>query len=60
MLNPCKWNCKDRYSTCHTTCNKYIEYREFLDSKKEDKTYDRYLKEVNGAIWRMRRRRNRK
>lgn len=30
---PCK-NCKDRFVSCHSTCNKYIEWKNSVDKEK--------------------------
>lgn len=29
--NPCKRNCRERSATCHGECEKYKEWREWLD-----------------------------
>ena len=31
---PC-WHCEDRSTICHTTCEKYIEYKKTLDRNRE-------------------------
>lgn len=39
MVCPCK-DCKERYSACHSHCNRYKEWRAELDKlKEENKTY---------------------
>ena len=35
MENPCKKDCPDRNSTCHGSCPRYKEFKEFLAKEKE-------------------------
>ena len=35
MLPPCKRDCPDRSSTCHTVCEKYKEYQRAMASERE-------------------------
>lgn len=41
-------NCKERQISCHTNCNKYKEYKAYLDiiknNKKKENLYRRGLK----------------
>lgn len=46
--NPCKKDCKDRSSTCHSTCKKYIlwkkKYGEVKEIEKKQHKLDYLLK----------------
>ena len=33
MDNPCHKHCPERASGCHISCEKYAEYRKYLDEK---------------------------
>ena len=41
MTGPCK-DCKDRSVTCHSTCEKYLEFRKMMEEeyKKRKAAYD--------------------
>lgn len=56
MIAPCK-NCNDRKVGCHSVCDRYIQFKEYMDDihKKQDveralravfreRSYDRYIK----------------
>ena len=41
-MTPCK-NCTDREIGCHSSCMKYIHYREDIDKEREAKLKERLL-----------------
>lgn len=53
MMPPCKRGCPDRSPTCHTTCEKYKEYRKRRDEAlaKQHKDSDA-LRTVCEGMWR--------
>lgn len=44
-INPCKKDCPDRCSTCHTTCQKYLTYAEQYKVYKVAR--DKFMKDCN-------------
>ena len=36
ILSPCK-DCTDRHIGCHSTCEKYIDFRKRCDKEREDR-----------------------
>lgn len=34
--NPCKKDCPDRSATCHTECERYMEYKALLEKQRKE------------------------
>jgi hypothetical protein len=54
---PCK-DCADRLVGCHSTCEKYKEYKQLLSELPKDKREDVYLSYFANVIFRERKKKN--
>ena len=57
---PCEKDCKDRSETCHSSCPKYLQYKEdlkeFKKRQKEDRNrYDTMSDDSKRRMWREKR-----